>query len=469
MFHHSVALTFIPPITLPCFILQLSFSLLLHCELVHIHPFNMGWTKSAKRKLSFPIITAIICTLTFIFLLYTERISTISYGSILRFKPCPKRNSADDRELQSDQLDNPTDESLDFDPDECSVTHGKWVFNTSIKPLYSDMTCPFIDKQYSCIKNGRNDSDYRYWEWQPDDCMLPSFVKLSIFRFDPEIALRKLRGKRLMFVGDSLQRNQWESFVCLIESVIPKGKKSMKRGHVHSVFKAKEYDATIEFYWAPFLVESNTDIPIKSDPKQRIIKVDSIAQRAKHWLGADILVFNTYVWWMSGLKTKALWGEFENGEEGYEELDTTVSYRVALRTWANWIDSTVDPKKTRVFFTTMSPSHQKNKEWGNINGIRCYNETRPVMKKGHWGTGSNKEMMNVVANVMGRMKVPVTVLNITQLSEYRIDAHTSIYGELRGKLLTAEQRANPLHFADCIHWCLPGVPDTWNQLLFAYL
>ncbi|XP_070043799.1 protein trichome birefringence-like 3 isoform X4 [Nicotiana tomentosiformis] len=408
MFHHSVALTFIPPITLPCFILQLSFSLLLHCELVHIHPFNMGWTKSAKRKLSFPIITAIICTLTFIFLLYTERISTISYGSILRFKPCPKRNSADDRELQSDQLDNPTDESLDFDPDECSVTHGKWVFNTSIKPLYSDMTCPFIDKQYSCIKNGRNDSDYRYWEWQPDDCMLP--------RFDPEIALRKLRGKRLMFVGDSLQRNQWESFVCLIESVIPKGKKSMKRGHVHSVFKAKEYDATIEFYWAPFLVESNTDIPIKSDPKQRIIKVDSIAQRAKHWLGADILVFNTYVWWMSGLKTKAL-----------------------------------------------------NKEWGNINGIRCYNETRPVMKKGHWGTGSNKEMMNVVANVMGRMKVPVTVLNITQLSEYRIDAHTSIYGELRGKLLTAEQRANPLHFADCIHWCLPGVPDTWNQLLFAYL
>ncbi|XP_009592561.1 protein trichome birefringence-like 3 isoform X3 [Nicotiana tomentosiformis] len=416
MFHHSVALTFIPPITLPCFILQLSFSLLLHCELVHIHPFNMGWTKSAKRKLSFPIITAIICTLTFIFLLYTERISTISYGSILRFKPCPKRNSADDRELQSDQLDNPTDESLDFDPDECSVTHGKWVFNTSIKPLYSDMTCPFIDKQYSCIKNGRNDSDYRYWEWQPDDCMLPSFVKLSIFRFDPEIALRKLRGKRLMFVGDSLQRNQWESFVCLIESVIPKGKKSMKRGHVHSVFKAKEYDATIEFYWAPFLVESNTDIPIKSDPKQRIIKVDSIAQRAKHWLGADILVFNTYVWWMSGLKTKAL-----------------------------------------------------NKEWGNINGIRCYNETRPVMKKGHWGTGSNKEMMNVVANVMGRMKVPVTVLNITQLSEYRIDAHTSIYGELRGKLLTAEQRANPLHFADCIHWCLPGVPDTWNQLLFAYL
>ncbi|KAH0722908.1 hypothetical protein KY290_005573 [Solanum tuberosum] len=418
----------------------------------------MGWTKSTRRKLSLLIITAILCTfLTFIFLLYTERITTIS-----RFKlNCPKRNSADDRALESDSIDNPGDDILDFDPDECSVNHGKWMFNSLIKPLYTDRTCPYIDKQYSCIKNGRKDSYYLHWEWKPDDCMLP--------RFDPEVALQKLQGKRLMFVGDSLQRNQWISFICLVESVIPKDKKSMKRGRVHSVFKAKEYDATIEFYWAPFLVESNTDIPIKSDPKQRIIKVDSISQRAKNWLGADILVFNTYVWWMSGLKTKALWGEFENGEEGYEELETAVSYRVALRTWANWIDSTIDPSKTKVFFTTMSPSHQKNKEWGNVNGIRCFNETRPVTKKGHWGTGSNKEMMNVVASVMRRMKVPVTVLNVTQLSEYRIDAHTSIYGELQGKLLTNEQRADPLHFADCIHWCLPGVPDTWNQLLFAYL
>lgn len=117
----------------------------------------------------------------------------------------------------------------------------------------------------------------------------------------------------------------------------------------------------------------------------------------------------------------------------------------------------------------IQPFAIRNKEWGNINGIRCFNETRPVTKKGHWGSGSNKEMMNVVASVMRRMKVPVTVLNVTQLSEYRIDAHTSIYGELQGKLLTDEQRADPLHFADCIHWCLPGVPDTWNQLLFAYL
>lgn len=58
-------------------------------------------------------------------------------------------------------------------------------------------------------------------------------------RFNPEIALKKLQGKRLLFVGDSLQRNQWESFVCLVQGIIPEKKKSMKRGRVHSVFKAK--------------------------------------------------------------------------------------------------------------------------------------------------------------------------------------------------------------------------------------
>ncbi|KAM3325737.1 protein trichome birefringence-like 3 [Capsicum chacoense] len=428
----------------------------------------MGWAKYARGKPSLPVITGIFCALAFFVLLYTERITTYSSGSLFGIKNCPRRNDVKlkkhhtgSRELKSSPLDNPTDDRFEFDPEECSLNNGKWVFNTSIKPFYTERTCPYIDRQYSCTKNGRSDSDYLHWEWQPDDCILP--------RFDPKIALRKIQGKRIMFIGDSIQRNMWESFVCLVQSVIPQGQKSMKQGRVYSVFKAKEYNATIEFYWAPFLVESNTDIHIITDPKRRIIKVDSIAGRATQWLGVDILVFNTYVWWMSGLKAKALWGEFANGEEGYEEFDTAVSYKLALRTWANWIDSTIDTNKTKVFFTTMSPTHQRNEDWGNMNGIKCFNETRPVMKKGHWGVGSNKDLMKAVVDVIGRMKVPVTVLNITQLSEYRIDGHASVYGELGGKLLSAKQKADPLHFADCIHWCLPGVPDTWNRMLFAYL
>lgn len=91
------------------------------------------------------------------------------------------------------------------------------------------------------------------------------------------------------------------------------------------------------------------------------------------------------------------------------------------------------------------------------------------MKRGHWGTGSDKRIMNVVDSIVEKMKVPVTVINITQMSEHRVDAHSSVYTETQGKLLTEEQKADPLRYADCIHWCLPGVPDTWNQAFLAYL
>ena len=71
-----------------------------------------------------------------------------------------------------------------------------------------------------------------------DDC---------ICRFNPELALKKLRGKRLLFVGDSLQRGQWQSFVCLVEWIIPEDKKSMKQGRSHTVFRAKVLEISRTF------------------------------------------------------------------------------------------------------------------------------------------------------------------------------------------------------------------------------
>ena len=53
------------------------------------------------------------------------------------------------------------------------------------------------------------------------------------------------------------------------------------------------------------------------------------------------------------------WGSFENGEEGYVEFDTPIAYTMGLKTWANWVDSNVNPNMTRVFFTTMSPTHTR--------------------------------------------------------------------------------------------------------------
>ncbi|KAI4324501.1 hypothetical protein MLD38_029986 [Melastoma candidum] len=74
----------------------------------------------------------------------------------------------------------------------------------------------------------------------------------------------------------------------------------------------------------------------------------------------------------------------------------------------------------------------------------------------------------MVERVLGRLGSRVSAINITQLSEYRKDGHPSIYRKF-WEALRPEQLADPSSFSDCIHWCLPGVQDIWNQLLFHFL
>ncbi|XP_059277184.1 protein trichome birefringence-like 31 isoform X2 [Lycium ferocissimum] len=289
----------------------------------------------------------------------------------------------------------------------CNVFEGQWVWDNVTYPLYKEDTCPYLVKQVTCQRNGRPDSLYQNWRWQPHGCNLPRFNALKM--------LEMLRDKRLMFIGDSIQRGMFESMVCLVQSVIADGDHSTIRVPPRKIFRIEEFNASIEYYWAPFMVESISDHATNHTVLKRLVKLDSVEKHRKLWEGVDILVFESYVWWMHK--------PFINA--------------------TNW-------------------------EWrGGIDG-NCFNETQPI-RGPYWGTGSNLEIMSILKDVINKLQINVRLLNITQLSEYRKDGHTSVFGERRGKLLTRQQRSVPKAYADCIHWCLPGVPDTWNELLYGIL
>lgn len=134
------------------------------------------------------------------------------------------------------------------------------------------------------------------------------------------------------------------------------------------------------------------------------------------------------------------------------------AFRVAMKTWGRWIENNVDTSKTRVFFRGFSAAHF-GRHW-------CYRETMPIMDESYKLT-FGKSLKEIVERTIPALKTPVKYLNITKLTQYRVDAHSSIYKTPNAKQLIASGRKKPQMLADCSHWCVPGVPDAWNHLLYA--
>ncbi|XP_052173765.1 protein trichome birefringence-like 34 [Diospyros lotus] len=345
----------------------------------------------------------------------------------------------------------------------CDLFSGHWVFDNLSYPLYKDRECRFMFDDLACEKYGRKDLSYQHWRWQPHGCDLP--------RFNAKALLERLRGKRLVFVGDSINRNQWVSMICLLESSIPQPFKYMKLNSSLYTFKATEYNVSIDFYWSPLLVESNCDDPSNHSFWDPIVRIKSIEKHARHWGDADILVFNSYLWWRTP-KLKLLEGSFESPNKAYKEVKALRCYKMALKTLSNWLDINVNRTKMQLFYVSMSATHVQAEEWGMQRHQTCLNETNPISIQGFRGNhGSDPRMMRAVEAMVSKLQekgLKMQMLNITQLSEYRKDGHPSIYRK-QWRPLTKKQLSDPRNYADCTHWCLPGVPDVWNELLQSYI
>ncbi|OMO89283.1 PC-Esterase [Corchorus olitorius] len=270
--------------------------------------------------------------------------------------------------------------------------------------------------------HAKPDREYEKYRWQPDGCNLP--------RLNGKHMLELLRGKRVVFVGDSLGRNMWESL---------------------------NYNCSIEYLKSHFLVQEWQ----MHDTKKETLRLDMIDRLSDEYKNADVLIFNTGHWWTHD-KTPKGKGYYQEGSTIYDELNVDKAYRKALTTWATWIDSNIDPMRTLVFFRGFSATHFWGGRW-DLGG-KCHGETQPITNDKFLKKYPLK--MQIFESVLNGMTTPILYLNVSRMTGFRKDGHPSIY---RRRNLTVEERIPPTKIQDCSHWCLPGVPDAWNELLYAQL
>lgn len=340
----------------------------------------------------------------------------------------------------------------------CDMFYGNWVRDDSY-PLYPEGSCPHVDESFNCYLNGRPDKDYQRLRWQPSGCSIP--------RLNPSDMLERLRGKRLVFVGDSLNRNMWESLVCILRNSIKDKRKVFEvsgnqkfRAEGSYSFLFQDYNCSVEFFRSPFLVQE-WETPARHGKNKETLRLDVIDHTSPRYKSADIIVFNTGHWWTHE-KTSLGKDYYQEGNHVYSELNVDDAYRRALNTWAKWVDANVNPRRTTVFFRGYSASHFSGGQWNS--GGSCDKETKPIRNEHYLVPYPQK--MSILEEVLHEMKTPVVYMNITRMTDYRKEAHPSVY---RRQKLSEEERKSPELYQDCSHWCLPGVPDSWNELLYAQI
>ncbi|KAE8712016.1 Protein trichome birefringence-like 33 [Hibiscus syriacus] len=260
-------------------------------------------------------------------------------------------------------------------------------------PHYHESECPYIQPQ-TCQEHGRPDTGYQRWRWQLHGCHFP--------RFNATLMLESQRGKRMMFVGDSLNRGQYVSMICLFHSLIPPLKKFMQTCNNDALtdFQATDYNATIEFYWAPFLLESNSDNAVVHRILDRVVRKGSINKHGKHWKGKS----------------------FEEDEKQLMQLSTKDAYRMEMKRMLKWVTRNMNRTNTRVFLTSMSPTHSKG-DWGGEPGGNCYNQTTLIQDPNYWGTDRRKSIMEVIGEEFSKSEFP-SRFSTSLCSRFTAKTHT---------------------------------------------
>ncbi|TKV94191.1 hypothetical protein SEVIR_9G277400v4 [Setaria viridis] len=344
----------------------------------------------------------------------------------------------------------------------CDIFRGDWVPDPDA-PYYTNDTCSVIHEHYNCMRYGKPDLGFVKWRWRPDGCDLP--------RFNPWRFLDMMKGKSIAFVGDSLARNHKDSLICLLTRAAeptPSWPSSK-----HTVYYYGEYNFTVANFWAPYLVrheQIDEDGPAHTGLWNLFLD-EPDAVWAAHVAEFDYAVVSASSWFYRPsmlYEAGGLVGCHYCLLPNVTDLTPRYALRMATRAALRALSGADGRFRGTAVLRTVDPSQYEGGEW-NKDG-NCV-RTRPYRRGEKKVEGFELDFRNLQleefavaekAATDGGGKVRMMLMDTTEAMILRADAHPSKY---RG--WTPEK-----HFTlsnDCVHWCLPGALDTWNDMLLYML
>lgn len=276
----------------------------------------------------------------------------------------------------------------------------------------------------------------------------------------------RMQNKTLAFVGDSLGRQQFQSLMCMITGgnerpdvvdvgeefglVKPKGA-TRPNGWA---YRFPDTNSTILYYWSSTLCDLEP-LDIKNRATDYAMHLDRPpAFLSKYLHRIDILVLNTGHHWNRGKLKANRWvihvGGAPNTDKNLAPIGNAKNF--TIHNIVSWVNSQLpEHPQLKAFYRSISPRHFVNGDWNT--GGSCDNTT--PMSVGKEVLQDESSDYSAAHAVKG---TGVKLLDITALSQLRDEGHISRFS------ITASPGAQ-----DCLHWCLPGVPDTWNEILFAQI
>ncbi|KAJ8572448.1 hypothetical protein K7X08_008959 [Anisodus acutangulus] len=344
----------------------------------------------------------------------------------------------------------------------CNYTHGRWIYDPSINSSPYDNRCKEIYKGWSCIRSNKsNPIDMVKWRWKPYQCDLP--------QLDPLSFLNRFRNTNIGFVGDSLNRNMFVSLFCTLKRVSGDVKKWRPAGADRG-FTFLKYNLTISYHRTNLLARygrwsanANGGV-LESLGYKEGYRVDVDVPEGT-WAEApsfhDILIFNTGHWWWAPSKfdpVKSPMLFFEKGNPVVPPVSSDSGLDLVLKHMISYVNKRMRPSTT-VFMRTQSPRHFEGGDWDQGGSCQRSQPLSPQEVEELFSlknNGTNVEVRLVNQHLYRAFEgTRFHILDISHLSEFRADAHPATAG---GK-----------KHDDCMHWCLPGLTDTWNDLFVAYL